>query len=102
MEVLSHQRVASGWRRDRRVPSVLRSTLWLVFERELKTSAIGHHLFALNPYVELGDLGDAQVMERSASRFHGVLGGILPRRWTRADDIDHAIDATLCRRSFLG
>jgi len=39
------------------------STFGLVFERELKTSAIGHHLFALNLYIELGHLGDAQVME---------------------------------------
>jgi hypothetical protein len=49
-----HDAYVLGWCADE---FCVNSTFGLVFERELKTSAIGHHLFALDLDVELGHFG---------------------------------------------
>src|SRR5258705_12053220 len=71
-----------------------------VLERQEYSRAIELHFTVLYRYVQLRNLGDAQITQLTSGGFHGILCGILPGFRAGSDDLHYLIDR-VCRFGLL-
>jgi hypothetical protein len=71
-----------------------------VLERQEYSRTIELHFTVLYRYVQLRNLGDAQITQLTSGGFHGILCGILPGFRAGSDDLHYLIDR-VCRSDCL-
>src|SRR5664279_1606417 len=87
---------SSATTRRRGLAPASRSNLVLVFERQRYPRAVGHDLAAVDLHVQLHDVRNAQVAQRTGGGGHGALDGVFPRYRAGADNFSDAIYAFAC------